>query len=187
LLVIAIATSRLGVTAMAADKKDDEERRKNLEAELAEFEAKLANDPVIMKAKTSFAVIAERISKAERLEVYRLNSTFIEDEQKAKGSFHGYEILAQAKAESAEQRKEIGSFVGAVLHWNKLRMALCFNPRHGLRVISGKDTLDLVICFECSRVEVYDNGKLGGTFALTRQATNPLDRLLHRSEQKAKD
>jgi hypothetical protein len=35
----------------------------------------------------------------------------------------------------------------------------CFNPRHGIRVIYDGKTNDLVICFQCFQVLVYQNGK----------------------------
>jgi hypothetical protein len=33
--------------------------------------------------------------------------------------------------------------------------AACFNPRHGVRAKSKEGMVDLVICFECSSVELY--------------------------------
>jgi hypothetical protein len=38
-------------------------------------------------------------------------------------------------------------------------MALCFRPRHGVRAKSGGRAVELVICFECSWVKVYVDGK----------------------------
>ena len=37
--------------------------------------------------------------------------------------------------------------------------ALCFLPRHGIRLIVGRTIQDLVICYQCGQVEVYTNGR----------------------------
>jgi hypothetical protein len=39
--------------------------------------------------------------------------------------------------------------------------AFCFNPRHGIRVVNGNQRLDLVICFECGRIDVYTSVSSG--------------------------
>jgi hypothetical protein len=36
--------------------------------------------------------------------------------------------------------------------------ANCFEPHHALRVTSGSQTFELVICFSCNEVEVYRDG-----------------------------
>ena len=38
-------------------------------------------------------------------------------------------------------------------------VAMCFNPRHGIHVVRGETVHDLVICFECLQVEVFENGQ----------------------------
>jgi hypothetical protein len=38
--------------------------------------------------------------------------------------------------------------------------ARCFDPHHGLRVKAGNQTFDLVICFHCRQINVYDPEKL---------------------------
>jgi len=38
--------------------------------------------------------------------------------------------------------------------------ALCFYPRHMLRVVKGGRTTDLLICFQCNRYQMYVDGKL---------------------------
>ena len=34
-------------------------------------------------------------------------------------------------------------------------VAMCFNPRHGVRVTTPQHTYDFVVCFECDHAEVY--------------------------------
>ena len=39
-------------------------------------------------------------------------------------------------------------------------VAACFIPHHGLRIKSSERTIDLVICFHCSQVQLFENGAL---------------------------
>ena len=34
----------------------------------------------------------------------------------------------------------------------------CFRPRHGIHATRGQKVVDLLVCFECSQVEVYSGG-----------------------------
>jgi hypothetical protein len=34
-------------------------------------------------------------------------------------------------------------------------VAMCFNPRHAVRVLTPKHTYDFIVCFECGHAEVY--------------------------------
>ena len=36
--------------------------------------------------------------------------------------------------------------------------AMCFEPRHGVRIREGGVTTDYLICLECSYVHIYTNG-----------------------------
>jgi hypothetical protein len=41
--------------------------------------------------------------------------------------------------------------------------ALCFRPRHGIRAIAETNTIDLLICFECSSIMEFKNGEEGSS------------------------
>lgn len=71
-----------------------------------------------------------------------------------------------------------------MLHWNDLRKALCFEPRHGVRVSLENRTLDFVICFACNRVKIFEGEKLLSEFALARSKNNPIDQILHQLKKK---
>lgn len=40
--------------------------------------------------------------------------------------------------------------------------AACFNPRHGIRITDEKQTLDILICFECGNFVTFYGDKKGG-------------------------
>ena len=41
-------------------------------------------------------------------------------------------------------------------------VAGCFSPRHGLRVVAEGVTYDLLICYECMSVALFEGGKCAG-------------------------
>jgi hypothetical protein len=171
---------------LSADDKEEKERWEKLEKRLAELEPGLEKEEWAVKAKQLINELTKELQNAERIEVFRLNPKPLPDEGKnTKRGFHGYAILIEGQTETAERRKEIASFLGKTLHWNELRKALCFNPRHGVRVVSGKQTLDFLICFECYRVQVFEGDKLHSSFALSQPKDNPIEQLLRNVEKKA--
>jgi hypothetical protein len=56
----------------------------------------------------------------------------------------------------------------------------CFEPRHGVRAMAGGKTVDLVICFACSEVQVWsDDGKdLEGLALIGDSAQAAFDKVL---------
>ena len=71
--------------------------------------------------------------------------------------FHGWPVLGEVSV----PEKDREAFVEAVIAGaasNDSKRALCFDPRHGIRAVSKAGTVDLVICFECSQVQVFYSG-----------------------------
>lgn len=162
-----------------ADEKEEKERREKLEKELAEWEPALAKEEWAVRRKQFIAEMAKHLDKADRIDLFRLNPTRPPEENKqGKKEFHGYEILSEVRALAKEQRQEAAGFLGKTLHWNDLRMALCFNPRHGMRLMSGKQTLDFLICFECNRVRIFDGDEQLAEIAMAfTDPKNPIEKL----------
>ncbi len=159
---------------------EEKERKEELRRELINADEMMARHPASRMAKKEIASLREILDKADQVEVLRLHPHKA-DGKKAAGKryFHGYEILATARAARAEERKAICRFLAERLHWNHLRQADCYHPRHGLRVTAGKREIDFQICFECWRVRVYEGGKLIDSCALEdKDGDSPFDRLL---------
>jgi hypothetical protein len=94
----------------------------------------------------------------------------------AEGDFHRYKVLGTAVLEDAETRtKFVTAFKRAVAE-NQGYEALCFNPRHGIRVTRKGKQVDFVICFGCAQVEVF--GEVQGTFLISGSARVLFDRVL---------
>jgi hypothetical protein len=74
------------------------------------------------------------------------------------GDLHGYPVLGICKITAPDElavvRKALNSLDVAGLHWGGA-IAACFDPRHGVRIRSGGITRDLLICYECSQVQIF--------------------------------
>jgi hypothetical protein len=139
----------------------------DLKAMIAQLAPDLEKSEYARAVKKRIAAVQSLVEKADRVEVLQLNPRPVEaSKQPAQAAFHGYAILRQVRVEKAEQRKELAAFLGKALTWNHFLQALCFNPRHGLRAVQGQHAVDLVICFECNRVKVYDEKGLQSTITV---------------------
>jgi hypothetical protein len=76
--------------------------------------------------------------------------------QKAKSAFRGYRVVGSTAIVAP---KEKTSLVNALENGiaDGRTIAMCFNPRHGIRAKKGDQTIDCLICFECSQVVIYSN------------------------------
>jgi hypothetical protein len=116
----------------------------------------------------------EALEKADRLELYSLDP---EAEGKGKDSFHGWKVLGKVDLKDGGRRDRV---VKAVLRGMEegRKMAMCFDPRHGLRATRAGKTTDLVICFACSRTVVHAPGKPGVTVSTSKAPQAVLDKVL---------
>ncbi len=80
--------------------------------------------------------------------------------------FRGFSVLKKVEIKDRSFQDFLkGSFIKSLSNESDE----CFNPRHGLRVSNEKQTVDLVICFECGNFETYFEGKKN-TGAVTKNA-----------------
>lgn len=181
LLLMLVAAGIPSSTMGFADEKKDKARAEELKKLLAESDAAQENDDTTKITKTYLTFLTEFLSKSEHIEIFRLVPDLVEkpDKKDEAKLFRKYQITATVSVKNDEDRKAVAAYLGKALHWNKLREALCFNPRHGVRATTGKETFDFLICFECCRVSVYNGEKIWGNFPLIDvEGDNPLERLL---------
>ena len=171
-----------------ADEKEDKEHRERLEKQLAEIEPMLEKEDWAVSCKKFIVDMKTMLDNANRVDLFRINPKPLSKEKKdGKKEFHGYEILTDFRLEPKEQHNRATAFLGSAFHWNMFRKAACFNPRHGVRIVSGNRTLDFLVCFECNTVQVFENEKpLGGLAMGFIDEKNPLEQLLQDNEKKQK-
>lgn len=68
--------------------------------------------------------------------------------------FHGYSVLGTLDVEAVGTRKTLVQNLYRGIDPDILQPA-CFNPRHGIRVVLGDTTIDYLICFECSAIQIF--------------------------------
>ena len=69
--------------------------------------------------------------------------------------YFGWPVLGQTVTSptvSASIRKDLSAWLAAPA---PEAVALCFNPRHGIRVVANGHIYDFVVCFQCSQAEVF--------------------------------
>lgn len=72
--------------------------------------------------------------------------------------FHGYPVLGRAELTELRDRDAVLFMIEGGIEDSDGRVADCFKPRHGLSITKNGVTTDLVICFECHQIEVFEDG-----------------------------
>jgi hypothetical protein len=76
------------------------------------------------------------------------------------GFFHYIKVLGSVKLNSAEAATAVAAFRDAVSSWkNPGWAAACFDPRHALSIQSKGHVYDLLLCYQCSQLEVMRDGQ----------------------------
>jgi hypothetical protein len=70
-------------------------------------------------------------------------------------TFHDYPVLGKISITDENERKSIMSTVRDSFDGNDGKLTECFWPRHAVRAIDNGKITDYLICFECSRMEIY--------------------------------
>jgi hypothetical protein len=187
LLLLALVAVLLGTAVRRAPA---DEREDQLQKQIAELDAALEKDkPEYAKAvRERIADLRALLAKADQVDVFKLAPRPIDaSKQGTKVDFHGYEIVRRVRVGKAEQRRELAAFLGKALSASYFSRAACFNPRHGLRVLGGQRTVDLVICFECNRIKVYERDMLQGTVTVLAQKHEEVEQVLGGADEKPKE
>ena len=97
----------------------------------------------------------EALRKPEKVILYSLEP--MERPASAEQALYRYKILGQVELPRSQHAAAIGEFEKAVAGWDQ-RMAMCFDPRHAIRVTSKGATYDLLLCYACHQLYVYRDG-----------------------------
>ncbi len=75
--------------------------------------------------------------------------------------FHGYSVIGKTEITNRGFRDLLTKAFLNDLANEHLDDTKCFNPRHALRISDAKQTVDLVISYECGNFETYFGDKKG--------------------------
>jgi len=107
---------------------------------------KPAEQPNVFPARA-----AALLRSADTLQVLSLEPVLAEADPKA---FHQRPVLGTTSVTGLERTVLVDAIIAGVAPSDSW-IAGCFDPRHGVHAIAKNGTVDLVICFECNRVEVF--------------------------------
>lgn len=94
--------------------------------------------------------------------------------------FHNYPILGGTEIKDPKQKTELLDALYKGIAESDDAIAACFNPRHGIRAVSGTNWIELVICFECSYMQEYGSGSGDGA-STTKSPTETFNRALRQA------
>jgi hypothetical protein len=119
------------------------------------------------------------LEKADKIELISLDPGNPErDERPPKGDYFGWKELGRTTIDDPEILRNVVSTVEKGFEVGG-RAAACFWPRHALHVSHKGKTVDILICFHCSQVAVYVDGKQVDPYLTISLSPQPvLDKLL---------
>jgi hypothetical protein len=115
------------------------------------------------------------LDKAKQFELLSLDP---DSDGQAKDGFHGWKVLGKTALKDPKVRKQVLDSLYDGIAKSKGVGAKCFDPRHGIRATVDGKTVDLVICFECGWVYVYEDGKRQDAAVTTPKPQATLDKVL---------
>lgn len=119
----------------------------------------------------------EAFEKAAEFELYSVDpDRFAKKDGKAE-LLHGWKVLGKTTLKG-DAAKRARAAVAKGIKDSDGSVAACFNPRHVVRVVSGKNTYDLVICYECHSATVYKGDERLGSFLTARGPEKTLNGIL---------
>jgi hypothetical protein len=116
------------------------------------------------------------LSRAQELEVLSLDPQVLN--KPPADAYHGWRVLGRTAVRDAGRTRELLDAISKGIQESDGRVAMCFEPRHGIRARAGDATVDLVICFACYQMEAYVNGARVGNAATTSSPQAALNAVL---------
>lgn len=111
------------------------------------------------------------LEKAEQFELLSVDPKPQKEDEK--DGFHGHKVLGKTAVKDADVRKQLVEALVKGME-GEITPAKCFNPRHGIRATHDGKTVELLICFECAQLQVYDGPAGQGKFLLVSKAPEPV-------------
>lgn len=96
------------------------------------------------------------------------------------GRFHGHKVLGSVRVSGADRVRLLTALrTGVADHDGSV--AACFIPHHGIRLKAGEKTTDLVVCFQCYQVKVYEGGG-ESSFRVSRSPRDTFNEILDKAK-----
>jgi hypothetical protein len=92
--------------------------------------------------------------------------------------FYNHDILGRVTITDSSIRKQLNDALRQGIYDANNTVGSCFNPRHGIRITHHGKTTDLIICFECRQVEVFEEGRELHGYTTTSSPQSTFDAVL---------
>jgi len=128
------------------------------------------------------AEVRKILDTADRFILLSLNPKLMTQQKPDKSSnelFHNYRVRRKIEIRTQNGRDELLRALYQGIADSDGTVAMCFNPRHGIRAGTGDQTVDLIICFECLSIEIY--GKTHAQVLTTGSPASTFTRALNRA------
>lgn len=136
--------------------------------------------PTLLAACSSHAVpdeagpFLEALRSCESMELFAIDpSSGYDAPVEAPDRLRGTRVLGRARIDAAADRAEVARLVGEGVVQSDGSLALCFEPRHGLRIVADGRTHDFVVCYECLTVRAWAPGASEFVTIPTSSAVEP--------------
>ncbi len=123
--------------------------------------------------------ISDFFSSAQVFTLYSLEPALAgKSSRKDVEKFRHWSVLGKTSSLDQRERRDLEEALTRGNQENQGEVAACFNPRHGIHLQRAKESVDLVICFECAQVEVFKDGKKVSNFLTTASPAVVFNRIL---------
>jgi hypothetical protein len=95
------------------------------------------------------------LEQAETMQLFSL-----QPESSAESDMRGWKVLGQLPITDPAVRTHLVSSLRAAMEDQFAGRRPCFRPRHAIRATKQDQTIDVLICFECGRVQVFRGSKM---------------------------
>jgi hypothetical protein len=113
-------------------------------------------------APKSLPPAVERILAEGEFELLSLDPAILTDKQRRRlrqKLFRGYKVLGRVDIPPGPPRDQLLQPLRQAIASSRGLYVYCWEPRHAIRASLGVQTVNLLICFECERIEVYSPEK----------------------------
>jgi len=115
------------------------------------------------------------LQKAEKLTLYSLDP---DPRLNDKNAFHDVHVLGAAELKNAPRETLLKALDQGIAD-DKVTAQACFNPRHGIRAEHDGKTVDIVVCFQCWKVKVFEPNDAQGKYVVIGRSPQPeFDKIL---------
>ncbi len=121
--------------------------------------------------------VREAFNKATEFECYSLDPSRVLKKNDKDMYFHNWKVLGKTTLKG-DDAKKVRAAIDKGRKNSDGSVALCFNPRHGVRILHGKKTYDLLICYECHSAMIFEGDQKIGEFLTAPGPEKSLNKVL---------